>query len=343
MNHISYEGLKTIYYNTKILIGSIRFIQNSIYIITVPYKDPINYTKLQIKVNDQYLKLTKYINYDKYEGIVILEYTDQYLNNISNIIVEYKYNELNGIIKLQKEDRKYSNLCCMTLFLNDYQLIESYVTHYLNLGVECFYLYYNNYIKNLISKNDFNNIINKLKNNNNNITIYFIECPISYFDNRLKESSHCAQLIAINDFVILSKTFNKFVITNDLDEYFYLTEDFLLEENKAYIIENKFSSINEIYKEDMIHQLNKKTKISGITCGPIDRIKLIFDPKSVEIPAVHKPHKYECLVNTDNTKIFHCHFVNYKNYCQMTSRNCSNYIQNLYEIILSDSKKFIFK
>lgn len=35
----SFDSLKTIYYNNRILIGSIRFINDTITIVTVPYKN----------------------------------------------------------------------------------------------------------------------------------------------------------------------------------------------------------------------------------------------------------------------------------------------------------------
>lgn len=129
-----------------------------------------------------------------------------------------------------------------------------------------------------------------------------------------------------------------------MDEYFYLTEDVILELNNAYVVENRFSNvIKEISMLDMKNQLKLETDVSNITCGPTDRIKMIYDPKSVLIPSIHKPHKFNNLIQMDHNKIYFCHFVNYNDKHQMTSKNCTNYIKDCYPIVLFNSKKFYLK
>lgn len=93
------------------------------------------------------------------------------------------------------------NLVAMTMFKNDRALINSWVQHHTRLGVEHFFLYYND-----------DKPISELPIIP---TVTYIPWPYPYF----VEYLHYAQLGAMTDMIHQARSFTKYVLFSDLDEY----------------------------------------------------------------------------------------------------------------------------
>ncbi len=339
MSNFTYSSINSIYLkDNRLLFGSIRFIHDSIYIVSVPYQNEIDYTKLILKdvtdiknKNVVNLNISNYQYHDKGESVLIIQYQSEYLKNINNINLFYEYMDTKGFIKLNRESFDKKNLVAMTVCLYDYDLINSYLTHYSNLGVQEFFIYYNGNINDIVPKNNNLNI---------NAKVNFIELNMQYWDHRVKTTPHSAQVIAINDFLYLSKYFFDFVIFNDFDEYFYLHNDFKLEKGLSYVVENKFASVGDIHYHDMIKKLDKKIKVNKSSEG-VHRVKIITDPNNIIIAGVHRPPKLinELVYLNPDNQIFHAHCIDFK-----SKNREKQFIKNIDDmdfVILNKSHKFI--
>ena len=177
----------------------------------------------------------------------------------------------------------------MTLFKDDYELLQKYLKYYYDLGVNIFYLYYNNKVDHFI----INNIINM---NKYNIRIYLIEWNYIYwykYGNNLKH--HHAQTMSINDSLNILKNYSEYVIYNDLDEYFILDNynnfNDLIESNKdidIFIFKNRFCKMGN--KIISYRNFDEEFDLSTIIKGNFwdnQREKNIIKLNSIEIMGVH--------------------------------------------------------
>ena len=342
-NLINYSSIKSVYLkDARLLFGSIRFIDDSIFIISVPYQQEIDYNRVILKdvtdiknKNIRSLKISNNYYHDKGESVQIIQIQSEHLKDISSINLYYEYNDEKGFVFLDKENFDRKKLVAMTVCLHDYDLITAYINHYHNLGVEQFYIYYNGKLNDIKEKNK--EVLKKFKN----ININFIELNLQYWDIRVKTTPHSAQVIAINDFLYLSKYFFDFVIFNDFDEYFYLFKDIQLQKNNSYVVEKKFAMVNNIDYNDMEKQLSKNILVNKVSEG-VHRVKIITDPNNIIIAGVHRPpqlHNQLIYFNSDN-EIFHAHCIDFK------KKNRKNQFihdtDNMDKIILNKSCKFIF-
>jgi hypothetical protein len=116
----------------------------------------------------------------------------------------------------------------MTLFKDDYKLLENYLSYYSKFDIEVFYLYYNDKIT--------DNLIEYISKISKNIKIYLIEWNYKYWWNYDKDSKHHhAQTMALNDSFNILKNYSNYVLYNDLDEYFIL---------------DNYSNFNELIKDN---------------------------------------------------------------------------------------------
>jgi hypothetical protein len=261
MNYInqynSYNNIKIIKPNkiiidNKVLFSNISLCKKKIILSSIHYKYnnwDLNNIKIEIK-NTKILKKIIYDN-DNYEtSLTIILELDKEVDR-ETIYISYYNNKY----KIDLEQLKIinSNITAMTLFKNDYELIKRYLKYYSNLGVEVFFIYYNNPIDSYI--------IEKIKSLNiYNYKIYLIEWDYLYwwFYNN-NEKHHHAQTMAINDSLNILKNYTNYILYNDLDEYFILDEyksfDNLIKNNSdidIFIFKNKFCTMGKYeikYKE----------------------------------------------------------------------------------------------
>ena len=343
---IIYDKTTQVYLNDRRhLFGSVRFINNEIITTTPPYKDAIDYTNVHLSFiyNNQIYDLSQsyYIHHAIGESIIIIKYTHPILANISNIELIYKYTNskspVEGKIELYKENRKSYNLASMTLFKDDYELMDAYVRHYIALGVEVMYLYANIAITPEVKA------MIKDKLSFATVDIYIVEHNLQYWDSRVLNTAHSAQSIAINDFIYLSKGLYTHVLLNDFDEYIYLYKNLSLEKGTSYIFQNRFSSVANIAYTKMQNIITSSKYIMAYKpYGPEGRTKAIHDPLTIDVVGVH--HSHICSANKHildpHNEGFHAHCIDYSN------RNRLGYFikpddNSPEKIILARSKKFI--
>jgi hypothetical protein len=116
--------------------------------------------------------------------------------------------------------KKY-DIVAMTMFKDDAALIPSYVCYYRKMGVEHFFLYYNNCVP-----------VSTLPQYED---VTYIQWNYPYYH----EKNHYAQIGALMDFTYFSKHIASYVLFNDLDEYIFWKgppgNNF-----KTFIIQNNF-------------------------------------------------------------------------------------------------------
>ena len=181
----------------------------------------------------------------------------------------------------------------MTLFKDDYNLLKRYLKYYQNLGVNIFYIYYN-------KKIDHKIIENITKINEFNSKIYLTEWNYLYwwkYDDEVKH--HHAQTMAINDSLNILKNYGKYILYNDLDEYFLLDKynNFinLIDKNKdvdIFIFKNRFCKMGEelIKYEDFDEKFDLSKIIEGNYWDTF-REKNLIKLENINVMGVHSCFK----------------------------------------------------
>jgi len=201
-----------IIHDNKVLFSNISLCKNKIIMTSTCYLyTPWNFDNLKINIlNNKIIKKNSY-NYEHYESSLSVIIELEYNNPKENIEIIYE----NKIYKLELEqlNLKDGKLYISTLFKDDYELLNQYLKYYSNLGINNFFLYYNDIITDDFIENLDN--INKGKYN-----IYLIEWDYTYWwvhTNNPKH--HHAQTMAINDSLNILKNYCSYILYNDLDEY----------------------------------------------------------------------------------------------------------------------------
>jgi len=203
--------------NDKILFSNISLCKNKIILTSLNYKKNswiIENIKFNVN-NCNIIKRGEYANDDYYEVSlnIILELELQ----LNNLILQIFYENNNYEIYLEQLNIIDHKISAMTLFKDDYLLLENYIKYYEKMGIEVFFLYYNGIIEEYLI-----DYINKI-NIEVNVIIYLIEWNYIYwyyYEEKMKH--HCAQIMAICDSFNILKNYSKYVLYNDLDEYFLL-------------------------------------------------------------------------------------------------------------------------
>jgi len=230
-NNINYENIKIIRPNNfkienKILFSNITLIDNKIYLTSIYYQyNPWKMNNLKINIYDNTMIKKNIIEYNNYESCLLIELELEKVKN--NVSIEIIYNDYKKKMNLHQLNLPKNNIYAVTLFKDDYQLLKKYLEYYNNLGVNCFYFYYNNKIS-----EDFINEINII--NQSKYEIILVEWDYDYWHiNKGKTKHHHSQTMAINDSLYTLKHFCNYILYNDLDEYIKMDYSFekLIENN----------------------------------------------------------------------------------------------------------------
>ena len=203
----------------------------------------------------------------------------------------------------------------MTLFKDDYELLDKYLEYYNNLGVESFLFYYNDVINDEFIKKI--NLINKDRFN-----IYIFEWNYSYWWKHMNNPKHHhSQTMAINDSLNILKNYCNYILYNDLDEYIKLDIKFneLIKSNKAVDIfqfkcrfctmgndKIKYSEFKEKYNEAEIKLGNFWEKF---------REKNLIKCKKFYIFGIHE--YIEKYTLDDNINLYNSgYFYHFLNFCE---------------------------
>jgi len=202
--------------NDRVLFSNITLCKNKIILTSIHYRDtPWFIDDINIHVNDRKILNREVYDNDNFESSfsIILE-LDMVVDNII-LFINYQ-NKKQFKVNLEQSTIPHNNISAMTLFKDDYELLRRYIKYYYNMGVEVFILYYNGTLTNELIKY-VDNI------HYNNIKIYLIEWDYKYWWQYLTYKQHHAQTMAINDALHILKNYSKYLLYNDLDEYFILS------------------------------------------------------------------------------------------------------------------------
>jgi len=305
-----------IFMENRVLFSNISLCKKNIILTSMHYKTnkwDLNCIDFHIP-NCNIIKKTILNNDDEYESssVIILE-LDQYINNLFIKITyksTYHYN-----IYLEQLNILEHKMSAMTLFKDDYNLLERYLKYYSNLGIEVFYLYYNKKID-----NSFIEEVNKL--NANNVIIYLIEWNYIYWwkDNEIDKKYHHSQLMAINDALNVLKNYTEYILYNDLDEYINCNfENFnkLIDLNKdidLFIFKNQFCKMTD--KSISFKTFDKIFDLNNIIKGNYYdefREKTFIKCKNIKVMGVHKCFKKFSKINLKELIVSNFyHFVNFE-------------------------------
>jgi len=275
--------------DNKILFSNISLCKNKIILTSIHYKNNFwDFNNIDFIVKNNKIINKNILDNDHFESSlsIILELENILPTLFIKIIYKKKYIYQVYLQQLNIIEHKIS---AMTLFKDDYELLERYLKHYNDLGIEIFYIYYNNIIDHYL-------INNLIKINKYNIKIYLTEWNYIYwykYGENLKH--HHAQTMCINDSLNILKNYGKYTLYNDLDEYIKLDKydnfNDLIDNNKEidmFIFKNRFCKMgNNIisYKN-----FDKEFDLSKIIKGNYwdsQREKNIIRLNSIDIMGVH--------------------------------------------------------
>jgi hypothetical protein len=209
---------------------------------------------------------------------------------INEITLNIEYQNYKFEIVLNELNIKNHNISAMTLFKDDYLLLSQYFKYYSKMGIDVFFLYYNDHINYQLLEYIFNI-------NNNQYTIYLIPWDYIYWWNYSSSlKHHHAQTMAINDSLHILKNYSNYVLYNDLDEYIILETNNLNElisQNNnidVYVFKNRFCKMSDqliYYKDfDTIFDMNKIIKGNY---WDKKREKNLIKLENINIMGVHYP------------------------------------------------------
>ena len=315
---------KKIIIDGRVLFSNITLCKKNIIFTSINYIDN-NWKLDHLKINVKHQKIInrKIFENENYESSlsIIIEIDDL----VDNISVEVTYFNLYYEIFLEQLIIKEHNISAMTLFNNDFHLLKRYLKYYSQLGVEIFFLYYNNKIDYSLIEN-----INNL--NEDNKKIYLVEWNYKYWwdiNNKnnhtqnmiINDKHHHAQTMAINDSLNILKNFGKYILYNDLDEYIYLDNynnfNDLIENNNdidIFTFKNRFCKMGEdLIKYDEFDKVFNLSKIIKGNFWETGREKNLIKNNNINVMGVHYCFKQFNSENI-NEKIIgeFYHIINFK-------------------------------
>jgi len=223
-NELNYENIKVIKPNNflikdRVLFSNITLIKNKIYLTSIYYhQEPWKLNNIIFTLQNNNIIKKNTIEYKNYESCILI--TLELEKERSNIELQIEYDNYTKTIHLKQLKLPKKNIYAMTLFKNDYPLLKKYLEYYNQLGIDCFFLYYNNSID-----DNFINEINII--NQSKYEIILVEWNYDYwYKYNNNEKHHHAQVMAINDSLNILKNFCRYILYNDLDEYIKIENNF---------------------------------------------------------------------------------------------------------------------
>ena len=305
--------------NDRVLFSNISLCKNKIICTSIYYRDnPWLIDDIIIYTKDCNIVNKTIYEHDDYESSfsIILE-----LNNIPenvSLYIGYKNSHYH------KFNLKQMNICsnkisAVTLFKDDYPLLKRYLKHYVFLGIEVFFLYYNGIVNNELIKN-----ISEMNNLDINTKIYIIQWDYQYWWYYLDLKHHHAQTMAINDSLNIMKIYCQYVLYNDLDEYIVFDKNNisnfndLICNNKdidCFIFKNRFCKMGKslISYENFDKEFNLNNIIEG-NYWDKGREKNLIKLKNINVMGVHQ--YYDKFNDVETYRMDVCQFYHILNFSE---------------------------
>jgi len=293
---------KKVIIKNRVLFGNITLYKKKIILTSIFYKEDswnINNINFNIK-NTQIINKTIYKNNHFESSLSIILDLEKELDALE-LSIDYTHNKtkhfFNISLKQSFKDIDHIFLGAMTLFKDDYKLLKQYIKYYENLGISFFYFYYNGQFNNELLI-EIKNIINSIRAElQTNIIVYLVQWDYQYWwnpDDKLNKHHH-AQTMALNDSLNIMKNFCKYVLYNDLDEFFILKKynnfiDMINYNNNVdiFTFKNRFCKMGE--KNIKYDELYDKFDLNNIIQGnywDIGREKNLFKIENINVMGVH--------------------------------------------------------
>jgi hypothetical protein len=293
---------KKVMIKNRVLFSNITLYKKKIILTSLFYKEDswnINNINFNIK-NTQVINKTIYEN-NHFESSLSIILDLEKEQETLELSIDYTHNKtkyfFNISLKQSFKDINHIFLGSMTLFKDDYKLLKQYIKYYENLGISFFYFYYNGQFNNELLE-EIKASINSIKNElQTDIIVYLVQWDYQYWwnpDDKLNKHHH-AQTMALNDSLNIMKNFCKYVLYNDLDEFFILKKynNFIEMINynnnvDVFTFKNRFCKMgnNLIKYEELYDKFDLNNIIQG-NYWDIGREKNLFKIENINVMGVH--------------------------------------------------------
>jgi hypothetical protein len=290
-NYKIYDNINSfLIYNNMYLFFDIFHKNNELILICPINSNDISFIdKITIIFENKKLEIKKIIKKLDYEQIIILIYFFDIVSKPLNIVNITYNNKSNNYILLHKLiDNNSDNICLTTLFKNDFKNINIFYDYYIKQGVDFFFMYYNGIIDNEICEyyNKQNILLIEW-----NFMYWNIYCGCLNNIGHLCSLSHYAQIGQIHHALYkYGKNEYKYIIYNDLDEYFNI-DNYTL---KKYILNNEYDIIqfrncwaNEIYINNNNKSLPNSFYITPNISDYKTQSKNIYKTSIIDYTSIH--------------------------------------------------------
>ena len=202
---------KNLIVNETPVFCNMRLIDNQILLPGAVYlNSPIEYKNIRYFVNNVETKF-EIIEKRSYEpSIICIAINDDWVN-LSEVCLKIFYNNVLYTFTLAKEIFTKCKITAMTLFKNDFELLDLYIDYHSKMGIEKFFLYYND----ILDQEKFK-FLEGL-----DVEIHITEWNYKYWVHPIHLGHH-AQVMALADGLNVIKHFSEWCLFNDLDEYIFL-------------------------------------------------------------------------------------------------------------------------
>lgn len=293
---------KKVMVKNRVLFSNITLYKKKLILTSLFYRDDswnINNMNFSIKNNEIINKIIYEHNHFESSLSIILDLEKE--QESLDLSIDYTHDKTKYFfnISLKQSFKDVDNifLGAMTLFKDDYKLLKQYIKYYENLGISFFYLYYNGSFNNELLM-EIKSIIDSIRNElQTNITIYLVQWDYQYWwnpDDKLNKHHH-AQTMALNDSLNILKNFCKYVLYNDLDEFFILKKynNFIEMINynnnvDVFTFKNRFCKMGE--SNIKYGELYDKFDLNNIIEGnywDLGREKNLFKIENINVMGVH--------------------------------------------------------
>lgn len=305
--NINYDNLCCINLERYTVLFFDIFARNNELILIIPVygysTDFLN--MISVQCNNQILTVKKIYKKINYEPIIIVIYNIYVNEQLLPIKITYKHISKQVLLTNYDNPRrkKKYKLSLTTLLKDDYKYFDMFYNHYMDQGVEFFYIYYNGKVNDDIKK-----VLSK-----ENVKI--IEWNYKYWNDHNVDSSlkHHAQMGQIHHALYkYGKCNSEYMIFCDLDEYMISSHRKLVHmiesKHDTYGFLNIFSELNNIPKK-----LPNTFLISNIIHPFRTRSKCIHNTDSIDLVKIHCGYKYKYnnpkIIETKNNKMYHFHNI----------------------------------